>query len=63
MLHGGSTTFQPMAGLVRGRFGAFLLLPLALLTDKFTVALYNRPLYRLLYSLYFLALHAALVLF
>ena len=63
MLHGGAATFQPMAGMVRGRLGAFAVLPFALLLDKVTVALYNRPLYRLLYALYFVALHVALVAF
>lgn len=61
-LQGGSATFQPMAGLIRGRGGRCnpVLLPLLgvlQLMDKAGVALYRRPLMRGLFTLYLLVLH------
>lgn len=61
-LHGASTTFQPMAGLIRGRGGRCTpaltpMLGVLQLADRCGLALYKRPVMRGLFTLYLLMLH------
>jgi hypothetical protein len=65
MLQGASTTFQPLAGLLRGRGGApmaVLAVPAGLL-DKLTVAMYRRPVARAALAMYFIVVHVMALLF
>ena len=64
VLQGASSTFQPLAGWLRGRGGA-LAVPAAAagLLDKLTVALYRRPLARIVLLMYVVLLHFAVLLF
>lgn len=64
-LQGASTTFQPLSGKLRGSChpaAAGLLMRAALLHDKATVALYRRPAVRMLFTIYLLMVHLAVLL-
>lgn len=64
-LQGASTTFQPLSGMLRGNCNpttTSVLMRLALAHDKITVALYRRPLVRLLFTVYLALVHLAVAL-
>ena len=64
VLEGASAAFLPLAGWLRGRGGALALPAAAVgLLDKMTVALYRRPMARVVLMLYLLILHLAVFLF
>ncbi len=61
-LHGAATTFQPMAGLVRGRAGRCSpvmtpVLPLLQALDRAGLFAYRRPEVRLAFTIYLFILH------
>ncbi|GAX72912.1 hypothetical protein CEUSTIGMA_g367.t1 [Chlamydomonas eustigma] len=62
VLQGASTTFQPLAGWMRGRGRALgVMASAAGLLDMMTVALYRRPGARVVLFVYFVLLHAAVM--
>lgn len=64
-LQGASTTFQPLSGMLRGSCSptaAGMLMRMALLHDKLTVALYRRPAVRVMFTIYLMLVHLAVML-